>query len=95
MLKILLKGEDVAIFAEGPFSRLEEDDRKAYAGYALVAREYKRVTGEDLPVVPTGIRGKKVLFGESFSVDSDGRQTTAQLEDVATEKIHGLYDSLE
>lgn len=40
MVSLLLKGEDVAFFSEGPFSRLEEDQRKSYAGYALIAREY-------------------------------------------------------
>jgi len=95
MVALLLNGEDLAIFTEGPFSRLEDDDRKSYAGYALVAREYKRITGEDLEIVPTGIRNSKVSFGDSFHVDEEGRQSKEDLENVATEKIHNLYKSLE
>ena len=95
MVATLLKGEDLAIFTEGPFSRLEEDERKSYAGYALVAREYKRITGEDLNIIPTGIRNSKVSFGKSFHIDKKNRQSKEALEDIATEKIHSLYDSLE
>jgi hypothetical protein len=94
MTALLLSGEDVVMFTEGSFSRQEDDPHRSYAGYALIAREYKRVTGEDLPIVPVGIRGKKVSFGEQFVIDQEGKQSRKELEDVATEKIHNLYDSL-
>ena len=94
MVALLLQGKDVAIFVEGPFSRLKEDERKAYAGFALVAREYKRVAGKELNIIPTGIRKSKVSFGESFHIDKKGKQSKEELQEIATEKIHGLYDAL-
>ncbi|XLQ19960.1 MAG: lysophospholipid acyltransferase family protein [Candidatus Moraniibacteriota bacterium] len=94
MVALLLSGENVAIFTEGPFSRIEEDDRRSYAGYALVAREYKRVTGETLDIVPTGIRNSKVIFDKSIHIDENGRQSKEELQDLATQKIHALYNSL-
>ncbi len=94
MVALLLRNEDVAIFAEGAFSRLEGDERRAYAGYALIAREYKRVTGEDLDIIPAGIRNGKVSFGESFHIDEEEKMSKEQLQDIATQKIHSLYDSL-
>ncbi len=94
MVSILIKGEDLAIFTEGPFSRLEEDERKSYAGYALIAREYKKITGKDLKIIPTGIKNGKVSFGEVFFIDSTIRQSKEELENIATEKIHSLYDAI-
>ncbi len=94
MAVLLLSGKDIAILAEGPLSRLEDDDRKAYAGYALVAREYKRISGRELDIVPTGIRQKKVAFGDSFHIDKNGKQSKEELQEMATVKIHELYGSL-
>lgn len=93
MVALLIAGEDVAIFAEGLFSRLEDDPRIAYAGYALVAREYMRVTGQEIPVIPTGIHGGSVRFGAPFFVDRAGRQDRVELEAIATEAIHKLEKS--
>lgn len=95
MVALLLNGEDVAIFSEGAFSRLDDDERRSYGGYALVAREFKRVTGEELPIVPTAIRDKKVAFGDSFFIDQGNRNSKSELEDQATEKIHDLYSQLQ
>ena len=94
MVALLLRGDDVAIFAEGLLSRLKNDERKAYAGFALIAREYKRISGKDLDIIPTGIRKGKVKFGEKFNIDQTGKQSKEDLQEIATKKIHELYNSL-
>lgn len=55
VVAVLLKGEAVALFPEGLW--LEEGNvmRKAYGGIELIAKEYERLTGETLPVVPVAI----------------------------------------
>lgn len=95
MAALLLDGRDVAIFSEGPFSFLKEDDRQSYAGFSLVAREYKRMTGKNIPVVPVGIRNSRVAFGESFTIDQEKKMTHEELQEIATQRLHNLYDSLE
>lgn len=89
---ILMQGKDVGVYAEGPLSRLKDDSRRAYAGYALIAREYQRQTGKKLPIVPVGINKGSVAFGDAYYVDEKARQTKEELEDIATDRIHKLYD---
>jgi len=60
----LIQGDCVAVFPEGLF--LYQGGRvlrRGYGGIELIAREYKRVTGKDLPLVPVGISGKSVGVG--------------------------------
>lgn len=93
MVSMLMQGKDIAIMAEGPeMGRSEEN--KAYAGYALVAREYRRQTGKDLPIVPVSSYERRIAFGKPFYVDKKGRQSKEELSQVATENLHNLYDFL-
>ncbi len=62
---LLSRGDVVAMFPEGLF--LYDDNkglRKAYGGVELIAREYKRLTGKDLPIVPVSVwsnaEGKRI-----------------------------------
>lgn len=94
MVALLLRGENVALFSEGLFSRLENDPRISYAGYGLIAKEYERVSGKKLSIIPTGIGKKKVAFGEPFSVDTTGKLNRQELQTLATTKIHQLFDQV-
>lgn len=57
---LLAKGEPVTVFPEGLWL-FEEDHkpekkmRQAYSGIELIAREYKKVTGKELPILPVVI----------------------------------------
>ncbi len=94
MTALLMRGKNIGIFVEGPYTHIKDYERSAYAGYSLVAREYKRRTGKDIPIVPVSFRNGKVGFGESFYVDEDKKMTHKELEKIATERIHSIYDSL-
>ncbi|MEK7633037.1 MAG: lysophospholipid acyltransferase family protein [Patescibacteria group bacterium] len=71
---VLLKGEPVILFPEGLWLYEGGKMRKAYGGIEHIAREYRRLTGKDLPIVPVGITkgsataGEPVVLGEGQSV---------------------------
>jgi hypothetical protein len=94
MTSMLLQGRSGVILAEGPAREINSELEKCYAGYSLVAREYKRRTGKSLPIVPVGSYKGKVAFGKSFYIDENGKQTREELEELATKKIRSLYGSL-
>lgn len=59
----LLQGKPVLLFPEGLWVNEGHVMRKAYPGMELVAREYRRVTGKDLPIVPVGLDERHVRIG--------------------------------
>ena len=68
---VLIKREPVILFPEGLW--LYEPGhvmRKAYAGIEMVAREYRRVTGKDLPIVPVGITSGQATAGKSVVLEA-------------------------
>lgn len=71
---VLLKGEPVILFPEGLWLYEGGKMRKAYGGIEHIAREYHRLTGKDLPIVPVGITkgsataGEPVVLGEGKNV---------------------------
>jgi len=98
MTSMLMQGRNAGIFVEGPELNIPKEDdkseepkRRAYAGYALVAREYKRRTGQDLPIVPVGIHRGNVAFGDAFYIDQKHKMNRKELEETATEKILEQY----
>jgi len=96
MCSLLVLGRSIAIFPQGLIENVtaRADIRRAYAGYALVAREYKKLTGRDIPIVPVAIHKTTVGFGKPFLIDEFCRNSTFELEELATNAIGTLFDSL-
>ena len=97
----LLQGDVVAVFPEGLF--LYQGGRvlrRGYGGIELIAREYKRVTGHDLPLVPVGISGKSVgvgtplIAGENPPSVSTTDHIMAQVAKQLPDKERGYYAEL-
>lgn len=100
---LLLRGDVVAMFPEGLF--LYDDNkglRKAYGGVELIASEYKRLSGKDLPIVPVSVwkneEGKKIEVGEAMTVRRDDKQSSGTesimraLAELLPEELKGAYD---
>ncbi|MDO8571984.1 MAG: lysophospholipid acyltransferase family protein [bacterium] len=94
----LLKGEPVAIFPEGLFTYDGKKQlRKAYPGLELICAEYKRITGHDLPIVPTAVRKNEVLIGKPVLLSEDTKQKQGtdsvmkQLAGLLPEHERGVY----
>lgn len=67
-LAVLLKGEPVILFPEGLWLYEGGKMRRAYGGIEHIAREYHRLTGKDLPIVPVGITKGSATAGESVTL---------------------------
>lgn len=62
---LLSRGDPVAMFPEGLFTyEKERKMRKAYGGIELIAKEYKRVTGAELPIVTLAVSAKGATVGK-------------------------------
>jgi 1-acyl-sn-glycerol-3-phosphate acyltransferase len=94
----LTRGDRVAFFPEGLFlygQKLEL--HRAYPGVELIAKEFERLTGQPLPILPVGIERNRVGVGaatrvpeaveEERAVDQIMRQVAAQL----PEEQRGAY----
>jgi len=71
-LACLLRGDKVAFFPEGLF--LYEDKRemrRAYGGIEILAKKYKEMTGQDLPITPVGVTKGRVGIGETITIPKD------------------------
>ncbi len=85
----LLKGEPVAIFPEGLFTYDGKKQlRKAYPGLELICAEYKRITGQDLPIVPTAVRKNEVTIGNALFLSEDTKKK--QGTNLVMERLAGL-----
>lgn len=71
IVALLIQGRNAVLYVEGLFSRLENDRRGVYGGFIPIAREYQRVTGKQLFMIPTVVQGNRVLFGEGFLVNGN------------------------
>lgn len=91
----LLAGEPVGIFPEGLFLYKERELQCAYPGLELIVREYERVTGSKLPIVPVAIETRKVTIGEAvISAEGSRGITDAIMEKIASalpERMRGYY----
>lgn len=66
----LIHGDPVIVFPEGLWLYEPGNTmRKAYSGIELIAREYRRVTGRDLPIIPTAITEGRVTAGEAVVLE--------------------------
>lgn len=84
----LSRGNVVAVFPEGPF--LYEGDgelRQAYGGIEVIVREYERLTGQELRILPVGIAKRMVAVGECFSAKTSADTSVT---DMAMQKIASL-----
>jgi len=99
---LLSRGDVVAMFPEGLF--LYDDNkglRQAYGGVELIAREYKRLTGKDLPIVPVSVwsnaEGKRIEVGEAITLErgdkalSGTERIMRELAELLPEDLHGAY----
>jgi len=99
---LLSRGDVVAMFPEGLF--LYDDNkglRKAYGGVELIAREYQRLTGKDLPIVPVSVWGnaevKRIEVGEAITLARGGKERSGtervmrELADLLPEDLQGEY----
>jgi len=89
----LLKGEPVVIFPEGLFTYEGDNLRQAYGGWELIVREYKRVTVEDLPLLPVGLTRSTASIGLIMSL-AEVQDTNGLMRKVAKllpENMRGVY----
>jgi 1-acyl-sn-glycerol-3-phosphate acyltransferase len=108
---VLSKGEAVSVFPEGlwlnPDNKLNPREKpemkKAYRGIELVIRQYKKLTGKDLPVLPVAFiedrktGAKKVKIGEALKAGenetelSDTDWFMAHVAKMLPEEQRGYY----
>ncbi|MFH1089737.1 MAG: 1-acyl-sn-glycerol-3-phosphate acyltransferase [Candidatus Uhrbacteria bacterium] len=89
----LLKGEPVVIFPEGLFTYEGDNLRQAYGGWELIVREYKRVTGEDLPLLPVGLTKNTASVGSVISLAEvqDTNGLMRKIAELLPENMRGVY----
>lgn len=78
----LAKGEPVVVFPEGLFTYEGDELRQAYGGWELIAREYKNVTGKDLPILPVGLTRDSASIGQTVTL-SEVENTNGLMKKVA------------
>ncbi len=89
MVAMLLQGRSGGIFVEGPTAYFK-GDKKIFGGYSLVAREYERVTGRKLPIIPVGFNERDIAFGEAYYLDENGKTPKQEVKDMAKQRIEEL-----
>ncbi len=90
---LLARGEPVVIFPEGLWLFEGNKMREAYPGVELVLREYKRLTGKDVPILPVAISDKQVHIDE-LMVLGDGEEIHTVMRAIAEhlpEEERGFY----
>ncbi|OGZ68970.1 MAG: hypothetical protein A3D44_00185 [Candidatus Staskawiczbacteria bacterium RIFCSPHIGHO2_02_FULL_42_22] len=110
---LLLKGDSVCVFPEGLWlnpegsalaPREKQELKKAYSAMMeLIVRQYKKLTGEELPIMPVAFiedrtSGKKKLsIGEPLSLDENNTELSgidyvmAHVAERLPEKQRGYY----
>lgn len=98
----LVHGDPVVMFPEGLFMYMDQPGlQKGYEGMEVIAREYKRVTGKDLPILPTAITkngegelGKKqIRVGTLFTLSEN--QSVESSTDWAMRRVANLLPEAE
>jgi len=70
----LINNEPVLIYPQGLWIRGTKN-RIAQGGYALIAREYEKQTGRQLPIVPVNVTDGNVAVREAFTLPSHRRES--------------------
>lgn len=112
---VLSRGDAVGIFPEGLWlnphgsamnPREKEELKQGYGGMELLARQYQKLTGEELPIVPTAfikdpetkkrkvIIGKPLLLSENNTELSDTDWCMAHVAKMLPEHQRGYYTDM-
>jgi hypothetical protein len=87
----------------GKVSRRKAEMKRGYPGIEIVARQYKKLTGEELPIIPTVfiedettgkkkvVVGKPLLLSENNSVVRDIDWCMAHIAAMLPEEQRGYY----
>ena len=112
---LLSRGDALGIYPEGLWldpqgsRRLREKSelKKGYAGIELVARQYEKLTGEELPILPTAniedletgkrkvIIGKPLLLSKNESGQSDTDWCMAHIAEMLPVEQRGYYKEID
>ncbi len=91
----LASGRAVTLFPEGLWTHQEEGNvmRKAYGGIETIAREYKRVTGEDLPITPIAIKKRGIEIGSAVTLKRGDtvHDVMKRIAEMLPEELQGYY----
>lgn len=93
----LARGDVVAMFPEGLFTFEGRSLREAYPGGELIARQYKKLTGQDLTIVPVGITptnatiGKPIALSQNDTELSGTEWTMGHIASLLPERDRGHY----
>jgi len=75
----LSRGDSVALFPEGLFTYTGDTTmRKAYGGIDYIAKEFEKLTGRPLPLLPIGISKNGVRIGKSFDFSEKKKNGTTE-----------------
>ena len=88
IVAVLLAGQSVELFVDGPWTRLGDDKRMAYAGYGMIAKMYEKLTGRKLNIIPVSFQGTTVIIGNSFELS--GEESRETIKSIAKNKIDNL-----
>jgi len=111
---LLSRGDAVGIMPEGLWldpqgplmSREKAEMKKGYGGIELVASQYKKLTGEELPIIPTAfiedrktgkkkvVVGKPLLLSENDSETNDTDWCMSHVAKMLPEEQRGYYKEL-
>lgn len=90
----LLQGDSIAVATQGLFSYEEkEGERQDFAGFALIAKQYKRMAtkmnlNQPLNIVPVYAKDKRVVFGDPLNIsENEGREAYLQELEGARESL--------
>ena len=111
---LLSRGDAVGVFPEGLWLNPERrvklrekaEMKKGYRGIELVASQYKKLTGEELPIIPTAfiedrktgkkkvVVGKPLLLSENDSELNDTDWCMAHVAKMLPEEQRGYYKEM-
>lgn len=111
-MAVLSRGDALGIYPEGLWlrpegagglSRERKEMKQGYRGIELVAKQYKKLTGEELPVIPTAYiedaktKKRKLIVGQPLKLsenDTDLNGTDwamAHVAEMLPEEQRGFY----
>ncbi len=88
IVSTLLDGQNVQIFVDGPWTRIEDDPRYIYLGYGLIAKQYQRINKQPLPIIPVVFDKKSVIIKQPFSIGNN--ESKEIIQKIATEKLNSI-----
>jgi len=110
----LSRGDTLCVFPEGPFlnphgrmnMKEKEEMKQGYRGIELIARWYKELTGEQLPIIPTAFitdeatEEKKLSIGEPLFLEDNDSELNGtdwcmtHVAQLLPEKQRGYYKDM-